>query len=222
MTRKKWFLCAGGFLSVSLFATYAWTQQTQGNVSVDVGQRLSVPVVAEPPTPANVFFQVDQNLTPSSRGGMRPRVVGKTVNVVVYEPIAAEDLEDQKKCQEATQLLKDSKDEEVRKKESETIHAYLIKQFERDLISREKELASVEERLKSLRQQLEKRKASKDEIVNLRFKTIMNNVEGLGFPGDEGLQEGASNDPLIQNFGSEFASPVVRAPTATSVRIQKK
>ena len=80
----------------------------------------------------------------------------------------------------------------------------------------------MEERLKSLRQQLEKRKASKDEIVNLRFKTIMNNVEGLGFPGDEGLQEGASNDPLIQNFGSEFASPVVRAPTATSVRIQKK
>jgi len=53
--------------------------------------------------------------------------------------------------------------------------------FEADMKKREREIADIEARVKRLRAQLEKRRAAKDEIVQLQLKVIVNEAEGLGF-----------------------------------------
>ena len=86
--------------------------------------------------------------------------------------------------------MKDAKNDADKKKAAETIQRSLERQFEQDLAQRrEQDVAAVEERVKALRQQLSKRQVSKAEIIALRLKTIMNNAEGLGFPGDDGPQD---------------------------------
>lgn len=69
-----------------------------------------------------------------------------------------------------------SKDEA--KKETQTL---LDRYFEADMKERQREVAAIEERVKRLRAQLEKRQAAKDEIVQLQLKVIVNEAEGLGF-----------------------------------------
>jgi len=59
----------------------------------------------------------------------------------------------------------------------------LEKVFKRDMERREKQIADVEARVKKLREQLENRTKAKDEILSLHLKTIVNEAEGLGFPG---------------------------------------
>ena len=123
-----------------------------------------------------------------TQGPTRRRVVTETARIerVIEVPVSEEELQAMKEFQNALDILKDSTDDAARKKASEAIEAQLVKQFNQDLKQREEELAAVEQRVTSLRQQLEKRKASQAEIISLRLKTIINNVDGLGFPGDPG------------------------------------
>ena len=62
------------------------------------------------------------------------------------------------------------------------IQQQLTTQFENDLKQREKDLAEVEKRVKTLREQLDKRKGAQAEIINLRLQTLVNDANGLGFP----------------------------------------
>ena len=128
-------------------------------------------------------------------GPMRAKVVTDTLRRVVYEPVPPEELENAKAFEEALKSLKSAKSDDEKKKATDVIAEQLFKQFDKDLAAREKELVSVEQRLKTLREQFEKRKVSKDEIVKLRLKTIMNNAEGLGFPGEDFPAEGSSLAP---------------------------
>ena len=98
------------------------------------------------------------------------------------EPIPPEELEAFKKLQAAIQQLSTGKDDETRKAAADTIQQQLTTQFEADLKQREKELEEVEQRVKSLREQLDKRKAAQADIINLRLQTLVNNANGLGFP----------------------------------------
>ena len=113
---------------------------------------------------------------------VRPRIVRRTVSETVFEPIPPEELEAQKTLQAAIQELTNGKDEETRKAAADTVQQQLTTQFEADLKQREKELAEVEQRVKSLREQLDKRKAAQADIINLRLQTLVNNANGLGFP----------------------------------------
>jgi hypothetical protein len=115
---------------------------------------------------------------------MRPRSVTRTIVEQRMEPISKEEIAEMKKLAEAIRLLHESKDEEARKKAADTIREQLNAQFDRDLKRREKELADIEARLKTLREQVEKRKAARDRIVGLRLDTIVNEADGLGFPAD--------------------------------------
>jgi hypothetical protein len=208
MTRRKTVLCTTCFLGVTSFVTYAWTQQPAPTPSAASEDFLAKPDL---PTAPVVVRQYDvettariENVTAppvassprtgvyvygTTVGQMRPKTVSETVHRVIWEQLSAEENEQNQAFKEAIQALKDSKDDEAKKKATNTVRDQLTKQFERDLAEREKELAAVEERLRSLRQQLEKRKASKDDIIGLRLKTIVNNAEGLGFPGEDGLTE---------------------------------
>jgi hypothetical protein len=197
MTRIKFALCAISLCGAAIFTRLAWTQDS--------------PV--EEPIP------VIRQSKSATAEGFEPRYI----NEVIYEPIPEQEALDAKRLQEAMHILKTSDDEAARKRAIEAIQEQLAKQFERDLTQREKELAAVEERVKSLRQQLDKRKAAKDDIIGLRLKTIINNAEGLGFPGEGGSSESTSLAPSSPagappGLGVNFVPNSFEAtpPTATS------
>lgn len=120
----------------------------------------------------------------TTQSPMRAREVRRTVVELVYEPIPAEELAAEKKLQNAIASLKTANDDESRKSATAMIQEQLNSQFDRDVEQREKELVEVEQRVKTLREQLDKRKSLRDDIVGLRLKTIQNDAEGLGFPGE--------------------------------------
>jgi hypothetical protein len=62
-------------------------------------------------------------------------------------------------------------------------------QFGRDMEYRESELTKLEERLNKLRQQLERRRRAKNEIIELQIKVLVNEAEGLGFGGNSSASE---------------------------------
>ncbi len=124
-----------------------------------------------------------------SRGPMRQRQVRRTVIESYMEPVPPEKLAAAKKLQEAIKSLNNSSAPEAQKKATDTIQQQLSEQFDVDLKGREKELAEVEAKVKSLREQLDKRKAAREDIISLRLKTITNDAAGLGFPGGGGAGE---------------------------------
>jgi|GEM_PF-4518849 hypothetical protein len=126
-------------------------------------------------------------LSVPTKPGHRAKTVTRYIHEQLLVPIPAEELEEAKDFEAAVKELKDAKNDDDKAKATTTIQQLLEKQFQRDLKRREEELAPIEERVKSLRQQLDKRKSSMSEIISLRFKTIVNNAEGLGFPDDDGL-----------------------------------
>ena len=111
---------------------------------------------------------------------MRPRRVTRTVTESFMEPIPPEELEAMEKLQTAIKQLSTGKDDEARKAAADTIQQQLTTQFEADLKQRETELQEVEQRVKSLREQLDKRKAAQADIINLRLQTLINDANGLG------------------------------------------
>lgn len=121
--------------------------------------------------------------TTQSRGPMRLPQVRRNVVENLYEPVPPEELAAAKKLGDAIQTLKGSSDPELQKKATETIQQQLSEQFDLDFKQREKELAEVEAKVKSLREQLDKRKTAREDIISLRLKTITNAAAGLGFPG---------------------------------------
>ena len=219
MTRRRLFLMAACLVVTSTCATFAWTQQNPPTES-SKGQSIAPQVQKNSSqlTPVNNNPFVLQRF---EGGGarvvtgspvvalpatnMRTRVVSETVTRTVFEPIPADELQDHQQFQETLQFLKEAKDDESKRKATETLQQHLVKQFDRDVADRENELVKVEERLKMLRQQLEKRKATKDEIVSLRLKTIINSAEGLGFPG-EGVQEGVA--PILNGVNSALPGKI--------------
>lgn len=126
----------------------------------------------------------------------RPRRVARTVIETIYEKIPPEELEASDKLQSAIKSLRTGKDETVRKAAADVIQQQLTAQFESDLKQREKELAKVEQGVKSLREQLDKRKASQAVIINLRLQTLVNEANGLGFP-DPNFRADAKSAPTL-------------------------
>ena len=140
---------------------------------------------------------------------MRPRQITRTVVETMYEAVPLEEIAETAQLREAIQLLKVSTDDAEKKKAADTIQAQLKKQFIRDLKQREEELEKVEERVRSLRKQLDKRKAAQDDIISLRLQTLVNEASGLGFPATN------FGPPVNRNeanpFGRAFA-PSDNAP----------
>jgi hypothetical protein len=85
---------------------------------------------------------------------------------------------------QAIAQLKSAKNDAEKTAATNEISKLLEKSFQRDLAEREKHVSDVEARVKKLREQVEKRKKAKDEIISLRLKTIVNEADGLGFPAN--------------------------------------
>jgi hypothetical protein len=98
-------------------------------------------------------------------------------------PMSREEMQEFEAFHQAVEKLKSAKSEADKTNATNEISKLLEKSFQRDLERREHEIAQVEARVKKLRDQIEKRKKAKDDILNLRLKTIVNEADGLGFPG---------------------------------------
>jgi hypothetical protein len=85
----------------------------------------------------------------------------------------------------------------------------VAKIFDTDMMEREQRLAKLEERLKNLRAQLDRRKKAKSEIVDLEVKVLTNEAAGLGFSSHGQFDFGS--DPIsidhryIQRWGEAFS-----------------
>jgi hypothetical protein len=98
-------------------------------------------------------------------------------------PRSREEMQEFEAFHRAVEKLKSAKSDADKTNATNELSKLLDKSFQRDLERREHEIAQVEARVKKLRDQIEKRKKAKDDILNLRLKTIVNEADGLGFPG---------------------------------------
>ncbi len=115
---------------------------------------------------------------------MRVKLVPRTVYESQMVPISESELRDMQSYQVTLQTLRNENLSEDTKADSRVMLAkFVALQFDRDLESREKDVVELEARVKKLREQLDKRKAAREKIIELRMTTIQNEIDGLGFPG---------------------------------------
>lgn len=99
----------------------------------------------------------------------------------VEETIPADQFKTYEDYRRTVEQLRAAKDDASREKVSEKLTAELDTLFQRDIDRREKEVAEAETRVKKLREQLEKRKNAKKQIIDLHVQTLVNEANGLGF-----------------------------------------
>ena len=155
---------------------------------------------------------------------IRTKLVPKTYFEKRVVEISEEEYAQFKTFQNALKALNgsiESKDQVAHKAAIDTIRRYLADQFERDLKQREQELVAAEAKLQSLRKQFDKRALAKDEIIGLRLKQMLNQADGLGFPGDDPLNNNAGPTSFDIDLppgvgGPPRLSPGVGIPSAGS------
>jgi DNA repair exonuclease SbcCD ATPase subunit len=80
--------------------------------------------------------------------------------------------------------------EQAKKTElTKQLETAITKSFDDDMKSRETELAGLEDRLKKLKDQIERRRKAKADIIQLELKVLVNEAEGLGLSrsSDDGV-----------------------------------
>lgn len=141
-------------------------------------------------------------------GLVKPKQVRRTVVETIMVPISPEELAEGQEYQAALAALRaEDRTPEQKAAAKEALAKLVEKQFDRDLETREKEVAELEARTKKLRQQFDKRKTAKAEIIALRLQTLQNEIDGLGFPSAEG--SGAITAPGIGGFPGSGGVPRV-------------
>lgn len=83
--------------------------------------------------------------------------------------------------QQIPTLLATAKTEDEKQVMKSDLKKRLLDYFEKDLAERESKLKPLEDRVKKLREQIDKRRAAKEELVDLQLKLIEHQAEGLGF-----------------------------------------
>jgi len=148
------------------------------------------PVPGAAPPKSSVTFEpmpIDSGIpAPTSPRRMRQVRRFAPVEYLVAEPIPEAELIETQRIKALEPKLKLPKGEPAKEVAVRELAGLLEKSFDRDLERREKQILQVEERIKRLRDQIERRKTAKKEILNLRLQTMVNEAEGLGFPAPDG------------------------------------
>ncbi len=86
----------------------------------------------------------------------------------------------------AVAKLRAAKSDEDKAEAREELQAALGEEFDEFLKHQSDELDRMEKKLSNLRDQLDKRRDAKDDLISLRLQTIENEVNGLGWPAGGG------------------------------------
>jgi hypothetical protein len=183
---------SGGYLLTQVWAQTPETKPTlgpQAHTEAQPGETAGASAPAataappapprRPPSPAEAFGR---------RGGMGHRGMGMGMGMMrgrgpFQHPMSEEEMQEFEALSQAVEKFKTAKNDAEKTSATNEISQVLEKWFKRDLGRRENQISEIETRVKKLRDQIEKRKKAKDEIINLRLKTIVNEANGLGFPG---------------------------------------
>lgn len=93
------------------------------------------------------------------------------------------DMQDIQSIRATVTLLRQSKDEKTRSAAAEKLKKLLETTFDRDYERRNRQLVELEQRVAKLRSQLDRRKKSRDDVIDVRVKSLLYEAEGIGFPG---------------------------------------
>jgi hypothetical protein len=121
----------------------------------------------------------------------------------------------------AAEKVHAAEDEATKAEATEKLTGLLDKYFEDDMQARNKELEKIAARLTKLREQLDRRRTKKQEIIGLQVKVVLNEAEGLGFyssPNGYGTYGSTFRGPgefRFGNFGDEAFTPPVPVEPAT-------
>ena len=94
-------------------------------------------------------------------------------------------MDDKSPLQTAVESLRQTTDKAKRTKIQTRINGLLSQQYDSYLKQNESELDKMEQRLKNLRNQLERRRSAKDLLVELELKRIVNEADGLAWPAEQ-------------------------------------
>ena len=135
---------------------------------------------------------LDMQTLSRGSGPYRPVVTRRSITETHMVPLTAEEVLEAKQFQDLLKHIGDTTKTDAEKEVGRKQLAELLeKQFNRDFETREKDVVELEERVKKLREQLDKRKAAKEKIIELRQMTILNSLDGLGFPEMSGAGVGS-------------------------------
>jgi len=87
----------------------------------------------------------------------------------------------EQKIRQAAVKVRDAQDAAAKSAATAELAKLLDEHFEADMRVRQQELAGIVARLEKLKAQLDRRRAKKQEIVDLQLKVALNEAEGLGF-----------------------------------------
>jgi hypothetical protein len=160
-------------------ATRTIRRDLDGNVVYDSG--VIPPGRAGMMESADSMYGMMTGGTPS--GPMKAKQVQRMFVETQYVPLTDFEIREKQSFEEALRALQSDDPKADKTAALKAVHELLSVGFERDLETRESELKQLETRVQKLRAQLDKRKAAKQEIIDLRLKTIQNEADGLEYPG---------------------------------------
>ena len=100
----------------------------------------------------------------------------------MYSTTATED----SRLREAMDALRQAEDSESKAEAREQLRTALSEQYDQYIEAQREQLDSMAKRLQSLREQLDKREAAKERLVDLRLEMLENEANGLSWPSAEG------------------------------------
>ncbi|MCA9192502.1 MAG: hypothetical protein KDB03_12095 [Planctomycetales bacterium] len=138
----------------------------------------------------------------------------------VAEPIPADELAQASKLHMIIQEMSASNDDLKRAELADELRTELTAAFDRDLAQREAEFAKVESLVKKLRATLERRKESKEDIIEHRVKSVLLEAEGLSFSplGLQSTSTSANNFPSADSGRFQNLPSLDANPTAEQIR----
>lgn len=160
-----------------------------GMYGLSLAQEATAPAAGQPlvPPATSAASSLDVPAAESLYAGSMPGMPGR-VNAVPS-------------IRQAAEAVRDAQGSEAKADAQAKLSDYLAKYFDDDMIRREKELKQIEQRVAKLRELLDRRRNSKQEIIDLQAKVALNEAEGLGF------YEGGQNAPGSSGYGGGLAPP---------------
>ena len=102
-----------------------------------------------------------------------------------------------------------AKAEDSRKTAEDKLRATLGQQFDLLMKNRERQIVQLQKQISTLESEVKKRKDAKKEIVELRIKTLLNEANGLGFPG---LETTSPSRRSVWSIDDPFSATISIAP----------
>ncbi|MFN7573730.1 MAG: hypothetical protein ACK5SA_01590 [Planctomycetota bacterium] len=120
--------------------------------------------------------------------------------VLKYQPI--ENAELATAYRQAYQAYQAAADDAAKSKASADLKANLEKRYDLFVEGQSKQVEELEARLAKLKEQLDKRRAAKERVVELKLQMVLSQADGLGFPESGSANQAIVNRQLLSPYSA--------------------